>query len=244
MALATRTLYIGCVHLVTACGIGASTDTYGHDQRTRRNDWYGTVRMGLNMNSPNYGNDIGLEEVLIHELQHFAGVDHDGDRARWGLDSVYACGRHLNFCRRGSFQSVMNTANLDSAYDCAECAEPERAHRCGDPQHVNMRRPQCIDDPGPLAPSCGSLVCPAGYGTSCLHTETDYCNFEPILAAERSGPADNDSSGCAYACPPGMSPYAPCAAGASMDSFDDWRTGPFVRFRCMRFADDQHACAY
>ena len=244
LRFAQRRLVIGCT-TNTVCSFGASTDTYGVNPDTGVSS-KNVVRMIINTAAHSLADDIGLEEVLIHELFHFAGFVHHGDREQYGLDHVYACGRHLNFCRRGSFQSVKQLGFYNSAFDCSECAEPEFRILCGDIQTIHTNEKSCMSDPRPtsIASQCedsgGCLV----DGLSCQHTSGGYCNFTKVIPSDRRGVMDYDNAGCVLACPSGFHAGAMCAPGLQ-DSFATWRAAPTLSpLRCMPFHDDQHACTY
>jgi len=80
--------------------------------------------------------DEALRENLMHELLHYAGVDHpEGPDGHGGTDEVYSCGRYCNRCThnsRGAGQDML---------DCLRCADPAHKTKCGSYYEIEQQPP-------------------------------------------------------------------------------------------------------
>jgi hypothetical protein len=125
----------------------------------------GNQRMGLNMDYLSAQGDGALEDVMAHELLHWAGVAHDSDATELsGKDGVYGCGRYCTGCPGKS----VTTGAGDFSADCARCADGAHKAQCG--TKTDTQDGQCSDAP----------ICTTQFGTSpcqlCRNGINKYCD--------------------------------------------------------------------
>lgn len=194
-ALASRDLRISCMPSCTKNGgaVLATTDQGG--MLSDPYSWFGTTlgnqRTGLNLDAIG-GDDGALEDVLIHELLHWAGDPHKGgDDGNGGRDDVYGCGRYCSRCPSAFVTTA--PASHTAAADCAQCSANDRKSSCGlQTWNVDADCTQgalCHGAPG------ANTFC-----TSCQGTINKYCDGTavpgtPVPANELCCPANACPSG-------------------------------------------------
>lgn len=210
-ALADRGWTLSCT---SACTAALATTDLGGDF-TDPNSWFGETlgnqRTGLNMNA--IGDDDGaLEDVLIHEMLHWAGDPHDDASTESnGHDQVYGCGRYCSKCPGAA--STVGAGN--AAADCARCSDAAHKADCGIvTAQQNGGCPQDV------------ALCHAGLGgnspcDSCQNSVDQYCDGSSI-------PGQLPSFVCCNSCPSGYgTPDISCNANPAPASCDG--TPPFCQ---------------
>jgi hypothetical protein len=231
-ALANRVLVIGCGN----CAAGATTQ------------WQRIVSAGANVINMTVAplslcrHADELEEILTHEMFHFAGFNHtDNGGGEEGKDFIYACGRFNVHCRSYDPPTTWyQTARImDSSRDCARCND--RAHRrtCGPLIQVQRPLQRNIVELAPGSPlstdictndSGGRATCLCG-----LETQWVYCDRTPPLNSDRAIFQLNRISTC-LSCPPAF-PNTVTPAATNYVGIDD---ADHPRVRCSA----QPGCSY
>ncbi|MHB1846331.1 MAG: hypothetical protein ACYCWW_16020 [Deltaproteobacteria bacterium] len=232
VALAQQPLYVACAN---SCeNVVASTDlppgtfsdfhTWAYSIRGLRGK---VQRMSLNpteLASLSTRTDPAgrLAEVLIHELLHYSGINHDPPPAvsPTGLDLVYGAGRYCDLCPAEPLTAGSGGSAAEDAKDCAQIADPARIFTCG--SQVDINTTAAPDNP------IACTDCTTGYW---LHPYP--CDPKKPTAA---GDPANTATECCAAGGPDC-----CPAGCSASCQPGWTTAakfggtPGAGFDCVGF---------
>ena len=157
-AIATRPLNVACGN---PCAKYLATTDLPTGEWTVLTTWeagfrgaFGlTQRMNIRRDTVLDGHsDLEVEEVVLHELLHFAGVPHTTTGPATGRDRVYGCGRYctgFGGCKSGHMTKGGENTPESFAWDCFECADTtSRRDACGVMLEVEAASPAdcCADD--------------------------------------------------------------------------------------------------
>jgi len=174
-ALAEHQLKIACGN--RCAGTNATTDTGG--------SWIGMItdrpwsyyRSNVNPGRT-LSDDRVAEQIMLHELMHFAGIKHAGDESgNGGTDEIYSCGRHCAKC--GSYGLGGSSADADLAKDCAACADAANKNKCG-------RETADVQTCEPNYTVCHGAIGVNRLCDDCLQSEPRYCDHSSIPGALRT----------------------------------------------------------
>jgi hypothetical protein len=123
-----------------------------------------TQRMNLEPGINSLKKNAEIEEILIHELMHFTGTDHNPPPfgAPEGHDVVYGCGRYCTSCKTDGITvgwSNMPPSAAQFAYDCADCSDATHIGACGELYFVDSCNNGACGLRGGSCPP-GDVCCP------------------------------------------------------------------------------------